>query len=1021
MNFFEFTKKHVRAVSLLLCGMCLLGAITLANLPVAIFPNLTIPRIIIAAEGGDAPAESILVSVTKPIEDAMSTVPQLRLVQSQTVRGSAGFTLSFADGTDMAGTLQLVNAKLAELHGTLPSDVKTTAERLNSTVFPVLDYSISSKSRSLADLRTLALYTIRPRVARVPGVARVLVNGGDTKEMLVTARPDRLAAYQVALSQIGDAITKANTISAVGGFDSRYQHQLVLVSGLLTDAASVRSVVVVVKNRVPVTVGDLADVAETVQRKTVIATGAGREAVLMNIIRQPEGNTIQVAADVEKELAALRASLPSDVILTPFYDQSEIVKESAVSVVEAIAIGGLLALIVISWFLRNLRSAIVALSLLPLTVLASFIALKLLGMSLNIMTLGAMAIALGLVIDDSIVVVEHMFQRIEEGAVRDEAVTLGLRDITPAMFASSLSTIVVFLPLMLLPGVTGNFFAPLAETLIATLLISLLFSLTLIPFFASLLFPKIAHVTGHGSKAKRPGIYSKLMHLAFRAKWLVVLLIVPIGFATAFFYNGLETGFMPEFDEGAFVIDYKMPAGTSLIETDRVMKQLEDILGHADGVLTWSRLTGAQSGSGLEITPQNQGDLLVRLRQGKRPASDEVMSDVRQEIQKAIPNVEIDLKQILGDLIGDLAGAPSPVEVKIFGPDINQLKKIAEDVSSRIGTVKGVVDVSGGIIESGPEALVMLDPIRAAEMGFSADTFSSAATGALEGEPVGSIRKGDVLEPIRVRYPYSRESTQEQLRKLQLVNPTGQPVPVDSVSTVTVGEGTPQLNRENQRLMDSVTARLEGVDLGSGIAAVQAKLSDLSLPQGYSFELGGLYKSQQESFGALRNVLLTASGLVFMVLLFTFRSFRVSIALFLAAVLALSGVIFALWLTQTPLNISSYTGAIMIVGIVTENGILLFDEFRRVSRTEHRTTDVRLLEAGLARLRPILMTTFAAILTLFPLALGLGAGAAMQKPLAVAVIGGLAFSTFFTLIFAPILYSAMTHMRALFHKDLKDF
>lgn len=1010
MSFFDWSHRHFRAVSLLVLGLAVLGGLTALVLPVAIFPNLTVPRIIIAAEGGDAPAQNILVGVTKPIEDALSTVPGLLLVQSQTVRGSAGFTLTFVDGTDMQAALQLVNAKLAEIRGTLPAGLDVTAERMNPTVFPVLDYSLSSKTRSLSDLRNLALYTIRPRFARVPGVARVLVNGGDVKEMVVTARPEKLAVYGLALSQIEDAITKANSISVVGGYDAKYQHQLVLVNGLLSDVSSVQHVVVAVKNRVPITVGDVADVQESIQRKTVIATGGGREAVLLNIIRQPEGNTVQVADDIAKELAGMKSTLPPDVTITPFYDQSQLVRESATSVVEAIAVGGVLALFVISLFLRNVRSAIVALSLLPITVLVAFVALRLMGMSLNIMTLGAIAVALGLVIDDSIVVVEHIFQRLESGLGRHVAAREGLREITPAMFASSMATIVVFLPLVLLPGVTGNFFAPLAETMIATLVISLVLSLTVVPLLASVLFPRVAKLRGHAHDPKETGIgrvYRRVMEGALRFKWVIVALIIPVVGFTAYLYTQLQTGFMPEFDEGAFVIDYKMPAGTSLAETNRVMFQVEDILAHTDGVRTWSRLTGAQSGSGLEITPLNQGDLVVRLARGKRPSADEIMDDVRTQILTQVPNIDVDLKQVLGDLIGDLAGAPSPVEVKIFGPDINQLRTLAHEVGTRITKVKGVVDEFDGITESGPEVNVNVDPIRAAERGFSTDSISSAATGALDGDQVGSIRRGELLEPIRVRYPYQRESTLEKLSKLQLVNPNGQPVPIESISSVQVSEGSPELDRENQRLMDSVTARLVGVDLGGGIAAVKKSLADLALPPGYTIEYGGLYKSQQQSFAALLRVLLTASALVFMALLFTFRSYRVTIALFAAALLALFGVILALFVTQTPLNISSYTGAIMIVGIVTENGILLFDEFRRLSQTDTAPSDELLARAGVARLRPILMTTFAAILTLFPLALGIGAGAAMQKPLAVAVIGGLTLSMCFTLLFAPVIYSTL--------------
>ena len=1014
MNLFHHSSHHVRALALVVGGLCLLGFIIVMNLPVAIFPDLTIPRIIIAAEGGDAPTDTVLLTVTKPIEESISSVPGLKVVQSQTTRGSAGFTLTFQWGANMDATLQRVQSRLAEVRATLPSTVTVTAERLNTNVFPIIDYSVTSKTRSLADLRNLALYTLRPRLARLPGVARVMVNGGDVKELAVTIRPEQLTSHGLAMSQVEEALNKANTISAVGSYDQRYVRHMVLVDGLLKTEDDIRRVVVTVKNRIPITVGDVAVVSEEIQRRTVLATGHGQPAVLVNIVRQPEGNTVQVAEDVRKELDLMRSSLPADVNLNCFYDQSEIVRESESSVIEAIAIGGLLALIVIALFLQNMRTAFVALLILPLTLMITFAALRLMGMSLNIMTLGAIAIALGLVMDDAIVVVEHIYHKLETGDSKIDAISTGLIEITPAMFASSAGTIVTFLPLVLLPGVTGDFFKPLAMTLIATLLISLTLSITVIPVLAGYLFPVI--INGKNPESKKPAknkgftsAYIWIARAALKHRWVVLALIIPVIGATYLILGKLQTGFMPEFDEGAFIFDYKMPAGTSLAETDRVMNQVEGILGDTEGVQTWSRLTGALSGSGLELSAQSQGDLVIRLKNGKRPAMDAVMDDVRGKVQQAVPDMSIDMIPLLGDLIGDMAGAPSPIEVKVYGPDIKKLKDLATEVGKRVASVPGVVDEADGITESGPETIVQVDPMMAANAGLSTDSIRAAAEGALDGSVAGNVQRGDLLEPIRVRYPFNLESTEEELSKLLLVSPDGRPIPVGNVARLISDPGTPELDRENQRLKLSVTARLSGVDLGSGVKAVKAKLTDLALPPGYSIEYGGLFKSQQESFGALGAVLASAALLVFCVLVFTFRSFRVAFSLFGAAGLSLFGVTLALWITGTPLNISSYTGAIMIVGIVTENGVLLFDEYmRRRRENPHAKVEDLLRESGAARLRPILMTTCAAILTLCPLALGLGAGAAMQKPLAVAVIGGLALSTVFTLLVAPVLYASMS-------------
>ncbi|MHB8636181.1 MAG: efflux RND transporter permease subunit [Fimbriimonadaceae bacterium] len=1004
---------HVRAIMLVIGGLCALGVVAIVKLPVAIFPDLAVPRIIIAAEGSDAPAQNVLVSVTKPLEEAFTSLPGLKLETSQTTRGSVGFFLTFVDGTDMAATLPLVQARIDSVRASLPAGTTVTAERLNPTVFPIIDYSLTSDKRSLAELKDLALYTLRPRIARVPGVFKVLVNGGERREFHVQISPDRLAKFGIAVSQVDDALSKANSVTAVGSYDEKYIRQLVIVSSALTDIASIERTVVGAKNRIPVTVGQIADVSEGIERKTVIATGHGHEAVLLNIVRTPDGNTIQVADGVRAEVAKLQAELPGDIQLTPFYDQSEIVRESESSVVEAIAVGSVLALIVVATFLRNTRAAFVTLVMLPVTLLITFAALRLLHMTLHILTLGGIAIALGLVIDDAIVVVEHIFVRLEEGHTRFAAIRTGVREISPALVGSSFATIVTFAPLLLLPGVTGGFFAPLALTLIATLIVSLGLSVTLVPILAHAIFPREVAVAAEKRTPVLERVYGGVARWTLRYRWVPILLLIPLVAVVYGLYGKLETGFMPEFDEGAFVLDYRMPAGTSLEETDRALRLVEHILAGTEGVSTWSRLTGASSGSGLEITPLNQGDLLVKLKAGARPPSDDIMADVRLKVSAAVPNLNIDLAPILGDLIGDLAGSPSPIEVKIFGPDIHELKRLAGKIGGDVSKVHGIVDEADGITDSGPETMVEVDPINAAINGLTTDSVAAAAQSALDGDVATFVKKADVLEPVRVQYPVQINRTLAEIEDLPIASPAGQLVRLGSVARVYVDPGLPELDRENQRLMDSVTARLDSIDLGTAVKDVKAKLKGVALPPGYSIEYGGLYKSQQESFAALGAVLATAAASVFVVMVIALRSFRIALSLFLAAICSLSGVIIALYATATPLNVSSYTGAIMIVGIVTENGILLFSEFRRRTAELPDLTPLAALEAaGRSRLRPILMTTVAAIAALFPLALGIGAGAAMQKPLAIAVIGGLAFSTMFTMLLAPALYATMLGRKA---------
>jgi CzcA family heavy metal efflux pump len=1031
---------HRKAVLTLVLISCLLGGYFALHLPVAIFPQLTVPRIVISGEAGDIPIEATVTQVTRPLEAAVSTVPGVTRVASTTSHGSNGLDVSFSSGTDMQLALQRVQGKISEIRASLPAGANITAEIINPSIFPIMGYSLSSDHLGLVELRRLAIYTIRPRLARLPGVAQIRITGGDTPEFLLSVRPAALSARGLTLQDVQDAVAKANNISSVGQFDYSYQRYEIFVTGLLRDENDLRNVTVATKGNVPVLVSDIADVSRAIVQPTVLASGDGKPGVVLNVIKQPEANTVQVAQEVRAALLELGKTLPRGVSTSAFYDQSQIVQESEGSVVESIVIGGILALVVLMLFLGNGRAATIVLMLLPLTLLITFSLMKLLGETLNIMTLGALAVALGLVIDDGIVVVENMFHELEQGHSRSASIVAGLQAITPAMVGSSLTTMMAFLPLTFLGGVTGQFFAPLAIVMVATLFVSLVLALLLTPILADYLLPLKA--PAHGTSSTRvstlqrftrffPSLFDRVAHFygrvlgwALRHPLVIFLLLMPVALGSYGLFTNLKTGFFPEFDEGAFVIDYKMPAGTSLAETDRVCRQVEGLLGKTPEVAAWSRLSGARSGSGLELAEQNQGDILVRLNKQRTRASDEVMSDVRSRIEGTQPKLQVDLIQILQDGIGDIAGSPSPIEVKIFGDDTAVLTKVASQANDIISKVPGVVDSSNGVVESGPSMTVRVDGARASRYGLTVDAVTSAAQAALRGSVATTLQQGEEGIDVRVRAAgVSHDLDPQSLPDVSIAAPAllsatsstrnGGTVPLRSLATLELQPGTPLITRENQQQMVAVTARLEGRDLGSGVRDVQNQLAQkLKLPPGYRLEYGGLYASQQESFAQLGTVLLLAFLLVTTLLVVQFRSFRQALALFFAAILSLFGVLLGLFVTKTPLNISSFTGAIMIVGVVTENGIVLFDFFNQLREREpHRPLIELMAEAGQARLRPILMTTMGAILALFPLALGLGAGAAMQKPLAVAVIGGLSVSTLFTLIVAPVLYVASENLR----------
>lgn len=1025
MKLARFVWGNRKAFLLLILTFCIIGGYFAQHLPVAIFPQLTVPRIVIATDAGDLPIETTLIQVSRPLESAVSTIPGVNRVSSTTTRGSSDLEVTFTGGSDMQLALQRIQSQIAEVRSSLPADTNVTASVINPSIFPIMGYSLTSDTYDLATLRRLAIYSLRPSLARLPGVAQVRITGGDIPEYLVSVNPAALASRGLSLQDVQDALAKANGVSSVGNFDSSYQKYEIVVTGLLHGIDDIGNVTVASKGQVPVAISDIASVKETIRPPTVLSTGNGKPAVIINIIKQPDANTIQVAGEVRKTLVTLKHTLPSGVKNYLFYDQSEIVQQSEDSVVESIIIGGVLALIVLMFFLANLRAAGVVLLILPFTLLISFGLMKLMGETLNIMTLGALAIALGLVIDDGIVVVENIFHHIERGNTKREAINAGIQAITPAMIGSSLTTMAAFLPLTFLSGVTGQFFAPLALVMIAMLAVSLLLALMLTPILAEYM---LRDNDESGNKTESKTVFNFFQHVFTRIvyryglilSWflkrrvLVPILIIPLLIVSYLLFTHLKTGFFPEFDEGAFVIDYQMPAGTSLAETDRVCKTVEGILAQTPEVDSWSRLTGAMSGSGLELTEANQGDILVRLKSKHDRPSDEVMDDIRKQLEKSQPAFQVDIIQILQDGIGDIAGSPKPIEVKIYGDDTKTLVSLAHQTGDILNKIHGVVDENDGIVDTGPVMAVHVDSQRASRFGLSTNAVTTATATALRGSIATTVQKGEAGIDVRVQsaLPMGKDKITHIdpaiLPSVPIPTASGGNVPLNAIATLAEEPGSPQITRENQRQMVSVTARLEGRDLGSGMKEVQQRLQTLHLPEGYRIEYGGLYASQQQSFMELAIVLLSAVLLVSSLLVIQFRSFRQTFALLIAAILSLFGVLLGLWITGTPLNISSFTGAIMIVGIVTENGIVLFDFIKHLRNTspDRSLADI-VVEAGRKRLRPILMTTIGAILALLPLSLGIGAGAAMQKPLAIAVIGGLTISTLFTLIVAPVLYVMM--------------
>ena len=1006
MSIASWATRHLKAILFTTIALCLIGAAAMIALPVAILPDVTFPRLVLIVDAGERPARTVEVAAVRPLEEAIATVAGVARVRSKTQRGGSEISVDFNWGTDMLVAQQLVTGKVNELRASLPPETQVTVERMNPTVFPVMGLYLHSKTLSQSQLWSLATYTLKPRMGRVPGVARVVVQGGQVPEIAVDVDPNRLAAYKIALPDVDAAIAQSNVVRSVGHYDQQYQQYQALVSGEAVTPDQLGNITITQRGGVPIRVADVATVHPSVEDRTTLVTAEGEESVLLNIVRQPDGNTVAVVQGIKDEIARLKPLLPPGTQVGIFYDQSILIGEAVGSVRDAVLIGAGLAVFVLLLFLGDFRATVVTAAIIPMTVFVTFLLMRLAGLTLNLMTLGALAVGVGLVIDDAIVVVENVFRHLShDNTNRAEAVRRAANEIGPPMISSTLTAVVVFLPLTLLQGVAGAFFTALAVTLTIALLVSLALALLVSPSLCAAFLRVRPGQPEHGPRFERVVHgYERALRFGLRHRALVPVAVAVLIGGTVLMAGRLGTGFMPTMDEGAFVLDYLTPPGTSLAESDRLLMKIEGILKETPEVAGFSRRTGTELG--FAVTESNRGDFAVMLKPNRKRNIEAVIDEIRDKVASDVPGVDVDFVEVLQDLIGDLAGAPAPVEIKLYGTDLPQLNAAAKALAAKIEKIPGTADVKSGVIEAGPEIFVHVDPIRAGRAGLTPDAIGTQANGALFGTTPTKILTGDRQTTVRVRFAPAFRGNRDALLSLPIRSPNGFTLPLSALGSVETVGGTTEANREDQRRLVSVSARLTDRDLGSVIRDVQATLDKTPLPAGVTYDIAGQFRSQNDSFRNLTLVLGLAILLVFAVMLFQFGSFTAPTVVLLVMPLSLFGVVLGLWATKTPLNVSSFMGAVMLVGIVVKNGILLLDRAQHAER-EGVPLEQAVLDAGRTRLRPILMTTLTAILGLVPLALGIGAGAEMQKPLAIAVIGGLTFSTVFTLVLSPLLYVSL--------------
>ena len=1006
----RFAIHHKLAITFISVALCIGGMYAAFHVPSSVFPQTNFPRVVILVDNGVMPADEMMATITRPIEEAMKDIPGSVTVRSSTGRGSAEINVFFNWQVDMVQSELYVDSRMAQIRSQLPSTATATVWRLTFSAFPIIGVSLTSPRRSMTDLWETARYDIKPRILRIPGVARVDLVGGRTPEYHVIVDPTKLRAANLSLQQVADALDRNNVIVPAGMHEEDYTLYLTVVDGRVHDIADIENLTVAVTDGHPIAIRDFARVERGPEPIFNVVTAEGVPAVLLNVRSQPDGSTLDIAEGLKQVLTELKSDLPPDMKIAYYYDQSTFVRESIGSVRDAIFFGVILSVLIIYLFLKNWGITLTAITVIPVTVLITLVAMQAMGLSFNLMTMGGIAAAIGLVIDDAIVVVEAIFAKIASGLPRIEAIKTGIGEIFHALVGSTLTPVVVFIPLAFLEGITGVFFRALALTMVVALLTSLLLAVTLTPSLAAWFTRDRAHlVHGHAPASEEGGflltriigIYERAVRLALRHSALTLAACGVVLALGVVIYRNLETEFLPPLDEGGFVIDYVAPFGTSLSETNRQLLQAEDILRATPDIESYSRRTGARLA--LAIAEPNTGDFLVKLRDDRKRPTEEVISELRHKFLVALPGIEWEFPGILSDLVGDLTWSPEPIEVKLFSTDTELLKRKAPEVKAQLDKIRGVVDSFDGLIYAGPSLSLHVRHTDAERFGLTASDVAAAVNTAMLGQPASTVLQGDRVVAIRVLVDPTDIDRVATLKELPIRAPDGTLVKLSQVADIGIEPGQLELRREDLRQDIAVTARLEGRDLGSAMQEIQGKLSqDPTIAPG-TIEFGGLYQQQQESFRNLVVVLALAIFLVFTVLLIEFRSFYEAIAIVFGAVLALFGTVLALWITGTSLNVVSFLGAIIGIGIVAKNGILMLDFVDRL-RSEGASLEDALVRSGHRRLRPVLMTSLAAAFGMLPLAWGIGAGSDMLRPLAVAVIGALCISVLLSLVATPSIY-----------------
>ncbi|MES1190455.1 MAG: efflux RND transporter permease subunit [Steroidobacter sp.] len=1010
MNIIERIRQRPRAIFGVLILVAIAGVYFVGQLPSSIFPSVTFPIVKVIADAGEEPAARMMPTVTRPLEEAIRRVPGVTLVRSITSRGSSELSAEFNWGTDMQVALQRVQSETQRIKPDLPADTRIDVEWMDTSIFPILGYALTSDTLTQAQLWELAEYTIKPALLNIDGVSQIQVQGGRQREFQIRLNASALQGRGLSAADVVAAVRANNTVLSAGLTERNHELYLALVTGRVHGIEGLSDISVPVRTGPPATLSDLGELSVENEVSYIRTTANGKPAVLINVIRQPSANTVAIAQAVQKLLQQQPQLLPAGATWTTFYDQARFVASSVQGTEDAVLIGVALAACVLLVFLRRWWPTLVATAAIPFTVAIVSLFLGAANQTINLMTLAGIAAALGLIADDAIVVVEDI-ERHREAGVADPAGT-ALGKLFPALAGSSLSTVIIFLPFAFLPGITGAFFKPLALTMSIALIASFVICVVAIPLAMSGTAshqPAVAPEDHLMSAAFQFSIWQRIVrhldamyvriadvfveHGSVAATGLVLLAI-----AGGLLYRQTGTDFLPSMDEGSIIMDYWTPPGTSLTDTDAMLNHAEKVIMSLPDVASYSRRTGTQLG--FFITEPNRGDYVINLKpRSQRRDVDEVIDALRSRIAEIEPALRTDFGQLIEDNLGDLTGGePQPVDIKIFGSDELLLEQKARQIAAIVSDTPGIEDTFDGITIAGPALNIHVNAPAAARFGLTTEEVHAQVEPAITGTVADKVRVGDRTYDVRIL-----QSRQDPLGDLRIRAGTAL-LPLHEVASIDTGTPETEIDRENLNTYVGVTARLSGRDLGSTITEIRNRIDrEVQLAPGMSIRFGGQYQQQQQSFQNLLYVLIAALILVSLVVLFAFEDWRAPVVTSLCAIAVLPGALGALLLTGKTLNVSSYVGAIMMVGMVAENAMFVINEARFGLR-EGLTVHEAWKRAAQRRLRPVLMTVFATGFALMPLALAMGAGSQLMQPLAIAVIGGFILSAPIVLLLLPGLY-----------------